>query len=238
MVSVIHVPAGTVIRGIESPGYVTPGSLVETPFGDGGIRNVEQIKEKSRTGLISTAAGTNYIYSSSLSAGEKAEVGSLIDISKKEMMIVLPDNGYFDSFAGRNREAVSLQLIDSMSDAHPGWLLRNLKSAVRKILMDRLARQIGRDVQVCGIFNNGDSACFEVNTVAPSADKFIAGSAKDKTGAKLADAGGGGGSGLNVNYNPPEVGFGGRGSSGRTGELWLFCSSIGGKLVSCYTRVL
>ncbi|MBD7923745.1 hypothetical protein [Xanthomonas bonasiae] len=176
------------------------------------------------------------------SAQEAAEVGAIIDLTKTDQVIVMPSNDYYGSFVGRNAEATSLEIFKALTEKNPAWAGRSLKAAFRQLLSNKMKQFFGKDPRVCAVFNNGDTACFEINFAAPSADKFIAGTARAVDGSPLPDAGsgsaGGGGDPMVVDWNPPNVAYGARGSTGRAGEVWLFCATSAGVLLKCWLQVL
>lgn len=177
------------------------------------------------------------------SEGERAEIGAILDLTKNDQVIVLPMNdAYYGSFVGRNAEATQLKIFNALTENNAAWAGKSLKAAFRQLLSNKAKQYFGKDPRVCAIFNNGDSACFEINFAAPSADKYIAGTARSKEGEILPDAGSGSagssGDSMVVTWNPPNVGYAPRGSTGRGGELWLFCATQNGILLGCWTQVL
>ncbi|MDQ1091387.1 hypothetical protein QE400_000800 [Xanthomonas sacchari] len=176
------------------------------------------------------------------SSQEAAEVGAIIDLTKTDQVIVMPNSDYYGSFVGRNAEATSLEIFKALTEKNPAWAGRGLKAAFRQLLSNKMKQFFGKDPRVCAVFNNGDSACFEINFAAPSADKYIAGTARAVDGSPLPDAGsgsaGGGGDPMVVDWNPPNVAYGARGSTGRAGEVWLFCATSAGVVLKCWLQVL
>ncbi len=237
---IIYTPPGTVpLGGADQPmlmssesRWVEPGSAVALSPGRDGVWTKEQAERE-----VAAFGGQTTVMSSSLTTQERAEVNAIIELTRKDFVVVLDiDSGYFGSFSGRNKEATQLQLYQAMTEHNPAWAGNSLKAAMRKILGNKLARFFfGSEPQVCAIFNNGDSACFELIFYAPSVNSYIDGTAKNSSGVNVGGGGGGGGGGLVVNPNP--LGYAGRGSTGSSGELWLFCATQGGVLIRCWTEV-
>ncbi len=170
--------------------------------------------------------------------GEIAEIGAIIDFTRNEQFIVFPNNEeYFGSFNGRNAEQTSLHIYGALTDRNPGWAGRNFLGNVRQLIFNKIGSYFGRDFRVCGVFNNGDSACFAPQTYAPSVDNYISGTARGISGEWL-DGGYGSGGGMEVNFNNGTVGYAPLGYSGATGELWLFCVIRSGVIELCYTVII
>lgn len=165
------------------------------------------------------------------SAAQEQEIGAIIDFGKNRFAVVLPDNGYFGSFSTREPSAVALQLYQSMTAHNPAWANNSIGKALRETLFKRLKSLLGRDMLVCAIFRNGDSACYSLEYMTPSAEHYKDGTAKDASGNPI---GGGGSGGLYVDSSSPPVTryfFPGSG-------LYLFCQRINGEITHCWTEWL
>lgn len=235
-VLVTNVPPGEVPRSVEPPASIQVGSAIALDH-DPDASTYFAGMEAEGSDVRHVMAGSTTSYSWAVSNTEKAEIGALIEFGSKDYVIVLPDSDLFSSFQHRNEPAVANKIYQAMTEKNPGWAVQQLGTNLRKLVQNRLKVFFGRSFQVCAVFNNGDSACFEPDVATPSLENLIAGSAKDASGNPIGSGGGGGG-GMNVINDPPTIGYGAPGSSGRTGELWLFCASVGGKLVECWTEVI
>lgn len=177
--------------------------------------------------------------SSPVSAEASVEIGALIEFGSSDFVVVLPDNDLFGSFSGRNEPAVANHIYQAMTANNPGWATKTISNRVRKLIQQRISMFFGRPFQVCAIFNNGDSACMEPDAATPSLENLIEGTAKNKYGNPIGSGGGaGGGGGLEVDYAPPTLSFGWTGSTGSSGEVWLFCATEAGVLIGCWIEVL
>lgn len=255
--AILEVEVSNGIRGEHQVLVINPESLLSkhvwvyyVPTGEVPMRDESLIRRGDLLTLADgpssqlnedAASSSSMAYSWGVSQQEEVEIGAIIEFTRNDFMIVFEQDDYFSSFRTRNSEAVALKIHEKMTDHNPGWAGSSLRNAVRELIKRRLERSFGKDARVCGIFNNGDSACFELQTATPSADKYIAGTAFDKHGNPLPDAGSGGGSGgggLVIDNEPPNVMYAPRGSSGTAGELWLFCSIVNGQIDLCWTQVI
>ena len=76
--------------------------------------------------------GDNWrVESWSASPQEAAEVGAIIDLTKTDQVIILPQNSeYFASFAGRNREATVMQINVALTEKNAGWAGSTLREGL------------------------------------------------------------------------------------------------------------
>lgn len=171
---------------------------------------------------------------SPLTSGQQAQVNAVVELTRRDLVVVLDSHSsYYGSFAGRNAEATQLQLYSALTQHNPAWAGTSVRSALIKLLVPRLASYFGVDMpRVCAIFNNGDSACFEIKFNVPSVDGYVEGTAKDSSGDPIGHGGGDGG--VQVIPDLPRIFFGPRGGSGSSGEVWLVCTKVGGVIQYCY----
>ena len=186
------------------------------------------------------APGRTTAQSWGVSAAEQGEINTVIQLTKKTFVVRL-DPGKFPSYAGSQNEFIANANFAALQAAVPGWPPALLLGSVFGKLLKTLGLYTGHSFQVCDLFGNGDSACFEPNPI----DRNILvqnGPAKDAEGRTLEDitnrVAGGGGGGMVIRDNPPGIQFGAPGSTGGAGETWEFCSYVGGKLISCYRVVI
>lgn len=186
------------------------------------------------------ASGGTTAQSWGVSGAEQREINTAIALTKKTFVVRL-DPGTFPSYAGSQNEFIANANFSALEAAVTGWPPSLLLGSAFGKLLKALGLYTGHSFQVCDLFGNGDSACFEPDPV----DRNILvqnGPAKDAEGHTLPDitnrVAGGGGGGMVVRNNPPGVQFGAPGSTGSTGEVWEFCSYVGGKLIGCYRVVI
>lgn len=191
--------------------------------------------------LNDASIASSFTISKAANTSQQREIGALIDFGKGNFVITLPRSEFFSSFNGREPVAVGNQLFSAMSAHNVGWATTTISNRVKQLIKKRLEHFYGRTFQVCAIFNNGDSACFSPDAATPSLEHLVAGSAKDKNGNAIASGGvsSSGGGGLNVSSDfSPDGAWGPIGSTGGSGELWLFCGFVGGVLDSCWTQII
>lgn len=237
IVTIINTPPGELPMGQPADGALPAptGMLLPLTSDRSDFIRFARTPEEGAQARISSLI----IMSRAPTTGEDAEIGAIIELSREDLIIVLPHTpNYYGSFTGRNSEAIALLLNGKMIEHHPGWASAMLSRRTRKALGERLKMIFGKGPQICAIFNNGDSACFEPDPGMPSVENYIEGSAKDVDGNAVPGSGGGGG-GLSVSQAyRPLGGWAAAGSSGGSGEAWLICSYQGGKLIGCYVQVL
>lgn len=184
------------------------------------------------------SAASSSTWSRPASADEILQIGALIEFGEGNFVVTFPHSDYFSSFNGREPAAVGNFIYQKMTEKNIGWAKHTLSNRIKQLVLARLKHYFGRTFQVCGIFNNGDSACFQPDAATPSLEHLVSGSAKTKDGTRIASGGSGGG-GLSISNNyTPNGAWGPTGSTGSSGELWLFCAFSGGKLIQCWTEVL
>ncbi|MEF9418708.1 hypothetical protein [Xanthomonas citri] len=220
----------------DSPKEVLPGEPIIFPESGGVIRGKQKLES------LEAAAAPGYDFlNRDLTPDEKAEVGAVIKLSGKDTIIVLPPDdgsGYFSSYNGTIAEGTKLYVFNRVAESNGGLLKIALASRIRQLLKNRLAAYFGKQSRVCSVYNNGDSVCWQIDLACPSCNTSINGTAKDVRGNILPSTGGEpiGGEGLTVVNTPPNVNYGPAGGTASKSEVWLFCSYIGGKIVSCYIQ--
>lgn len=166
-------------------------------------------------------------------AQELDEITAALHAGRNDYYVVFPVTGMFDTFATRESAAVGLAIYQRLNIT---LALQSLPRRALRALINLVAGKHGRTAMVCGVFNNGDSACFEPIANAPSGDSYIPGTARDVNGNSL--DGGGNGMAVAPEWNNGVIRYGFPGSSGSIGELWLFCAWDGNVLVSCWIQVI
>lgn len=182
---------------------------------------------------------TSTTYSSrAATASEAQEIGAMIEFGNGDYVVTLPNSSeFFGSFTGREPAAVANEVFRSMTEHNVGWAGKTVSDRIKQLIKKRLEVAFGKSFKVCVIFNNGDSACINPDAATPSVENYIEGTAKTKTGEHIGSGGSGGG-GLNVSNDfLPNGAWGPSGGSGGSGELWLFCSFVGGQLQHCWTEI-
>lgn len=238
-VEVSLVPDGEVpVRFVDaqvSAGTKTGPAPVDQIISLGAVAN-SGTGRRTSAGMDATANGTTAIVSRTSDA-ERAEVDAVFKMTKAEMTLILPQDDYFKNYTERNSEATHLKIYNKLTEFNPAWAGRSLWDTFKRLIIEDAKREFGKDARICVIFNNGDSACYPIPMYgAPTINEAIPGTIKTVEGSGL--GGGGGGDGMVVDYAPPSVNYGPRGGTGSRGEMWLFCTYIGGKLSSCYIEVI
>lgn len=138
-----------------------------------------------------------------------------------------------------------LGVIDQLIRTHlnatsPGWQSSAIDPNLVQALLETLELVWGQGPTGCVIFQNGDSACFQVNVLAPGAARVIEGTARDVNGNSIAVSSPvPNGGGLHLNINPLGNGTIGWSPGGSGGfALWLVCTLVNGALVECHTQIL
>lgn len=206
-------------------------------------------KNKKRIGSVSPSYSDPSLRYSVVSVPADAnETQIFVSIAKmnSEEVVAAPPSGIagFDSFAGADLVQVGLYLWAFKTGLDPNWASEAVGSGSWLGLWDALKMARGKGPIACQVFLNGDSACYQLNPMAPSAPKHVAGTAKNISGQLLDSStspggsiGGGDGDPLNViqqgNTNEYRWTTGG-------GSRWLYlmCSSIGGVVQNCYYVIM
>lgn len=180
------------------------------------------------------------ILNSRESAAVELQFSKIVSMHKNELLIGPPNAGYgFDSFSGREQQAVSLYLFNAMTAQNPGWQAQEIKGGSLSGLLNTLKSIYGRGPKACMVFRNLDVACFQINLLEPNAARYISDTAKDSQDRPIYEPGGiGGGGGTSVNpLGNGQIGYGFGGSGGSGGDVWLICGKVG-TTTSCYVQQL
>lgn len=87
-------------------------------------------------------------YIRSATAQESLEIGALIEFGEDTLVMVLPNNGYFDTFTQREPAAVANYIYQKMTERNPGWVMETVGNRLRKLIMKRLEHYFGQTTQV------------------------------------------------------------------------------------------
>lgn len=182
-------------------------------------------------------APLRYVTDGWVSPDLKEQVGYIIDLGSNMGVVRLPSSGGFSSYLGSEHAAVSLELYHAMAAKFGAtWARDAAGKQFWKMLLRALKLSKGVEYTVCALFDNGDSACYEVYPGHPSAASLVEGSQKDINGLPLppASTGGSSGAGLNVNVNQG-------GTSVRYSGRWVYVTvtcvvGADGKLRSCIVQ--
>lgn len=174
--------------------------------------------------------------------GERLQFEAIIRISRN-FVVIRPENGYFSSFADAQQK---IGIVDAMLNAalvanNPGYRNDEISRSFLTSLWSILGHMYGRGPGGCIIFDNGDSACFQINIMLPGAARTLRGSAKDINGKPLEEWNSlpnKNGYGLSVSKDNPQTGWftwtpmpGSRGG----GRQSVSCSSHNG-IMRCTVR--
>lgn len=111
-------------------------------------------------------------------------------------------------------------------------------------LINALKNRFGRGPSGCVVFRNGDSACIQINILAPGAWLVLEGTAMDIDGNPIAVPSydtirNGVGLGLTIRQGPPSLGTTGwTPVGGSMAGLWLVCVSTNGVIDYCYVSTV
>lgn len=150
------------IRGTSGGGTGVPASI----SGDSHLNSVpagsiislsNDTKQAATTKQpMATTSRTGDQWQSSfenISTEEEAEINTIIEVTKQDSIIALPQNAYFESFAQRNEPAVSNDIWAALTEKYgPTWAGKGLRDAFIKLLQNR-AKKIFRPRQqsMCNI---------------------------------------------------------------------------------------
>jgi hypothetical protein len=222
------------------PGAAT--SLESNPFTNVYVVDADGSVVDS-TGRVVTNAGAHTDAggasgsATSVSDAEKAEIDMVIALTKKTF-VVRPPESDFPSYESSIMPSLAHYNYNALVEAVNGWPVSHISKEEYDELKKLIENYFGRDLEVCDVFANGDSACFIPNPFDPTDARQI-GDAKDKNGNKLPDvaspvAGGGAGGSMQVKQQGSHFLYGAWDSVLGGGNQWLVCSYVGGKLTSCW----
>ena len=154
---------------------------------------------------------------------------------KEPMWTRYPEgNDGFDSFLGRDQEAVNVFVLGFYTQNNPSWAQQEISGNLLRSLANAFGASEGKGPAVCIVFKNGDSACFQLNVADPlNGTRYIAGTAKDIDGNTISESGGVGGEHAPTTTVRPESGNLVRFSTSGSAH-YLVCSRVGGILLECY----
>lgn len=203
---------------------------------EGDVVTVSEDPEELEA-LVQAVGGSGHVFVSSASPAEQQQFGAIVNVSKNSIIVSAPAGYGFSSFRGAQMEIVSPFLYSAMAaGANPAWQAGEIPS-LWKGLFNALKALNGKGPTACIVYQNGDSACYQLNILDKNAARYITDSAKDANGNLIPASGGigGGGSdaGLNVLLSRP---VGGYTSWNRGSSRYLVCGYVGGQLVSCYVE--
>jgi hypothetical protein len=170
---------------------------------------------------------------------EEATFAATVRLSANHILVVVPPTvvGH-ESFLQAVPEALGRYLAIRMAEHNPAWGGPALSADLYGKLVQALKMYFGKGPGACAIFQNGDSACYQVHPNDPNAIQYLVGSAKDRFGTSISSTGGIGGSssgsGLDMNFSDPGI----RGWGTSSYSLWLFCAFKGGVLDRCWTEII
>lgn len=209
---------------------------------------IPKIKEKKkRTGSLSANYSDPSLRYSVVSVpaddNERRIFVSIAKMNSKEV-VAPPPSGIdgFDSFAGADLVQVGLYLWAFKTGLDPNWSSEAVGSGSWLGLWDALKMARGKGPIACLVFRNGDSACYQLNPMSPSAPKHVAGTATNLNGQLLDSSispGGSIGDGdpllIIQQGNTNQYRWT---NGGNSAWLYLICSSQGGVVQSCYYVIM
>jgi hypothetical protein len=184
---------------------------------------------------------SNAATASPVSAREKTEIGALIQLAKKTYVVRLPAVS-FPSYRQTEQLVLAHYNYDQLMANVQGWPATHIAGPnVLKDLIHAIENYFGRDLEVCDIWPNGDSACFEPDPGDHNVLRQI-GDAKDKDGNILSALGtwvpgGAHGGGMQVRQRGDHFLYGVWDSMFGRGNKWLVCGYVGGKLDGCRVEI-
>lgn len=251
-VSVIWIPppgSGVHPRAVHEHSMASPSvlpgasaSLESNPFTNVYVVNANGSVVDS-TGRVVTSAGAHTDAggasgsAASVPNAEKAEIGMVIALTKKTFVVRVPESE-FPSYESSIMLSLAYYNYNALVQAVNGWPVSHMSKEAYEELKQLIENYLGRDLEVCDVFANGDSVCF-IPDPFDSRDPRQIGDAKDKDGNKLPDVasqvpGGGAGGGMQVKQQGSHFLYGAWDSVLGGGNQWLVCSYVGGKLTSCW----
>jgi len=245
-VEVTYTPQGEVIQGNDiRPSSINESIVRITP--NLGQAEVHVASRQSDVEELLALAMTNghSIVSFNPSSGQSAQFSAVVSTARDQVLFTAPDGVYgFDSYQDAildNPAGIDAAIRTALTLQNPAWVNNEIGANLLASLWNALEQHFGKGPIGCVIFYNGDSACFQINPMAPGALRVIDGTPKDIDGNEIAalvtTVPNGGGAGVDVSPNTPSGGYTGWGAgSGGGGSLWLFCATQGGKPVSCWIQ--
>lgn len=240
-VDIQYVPPGHQIQGVEPiPSGVTPKRQVKSQ-GMVVVPSEDNFLLEDGLEVVVNGSGGYTASTTNASPTEAIQFEAMVSVSANSVLFSAPSGySWFESFnsAMENMAQVSSVAWAALDNNNPNWAGTVFEPSRRQTLWNVLGMIFGKGPSACIVFYNGDAACFQVNPMAPSAARYIEGTAKDINGDPIASPGGGlpngGGLGVNVHPNTPRTGY--TGWNLGLGRWYLVCSMVGGKLIGCYTQ--
>lgn len=211
-----------------------PASDPSEPYTLSSSQSEGSLSSSQSDGSLSFSVG-----SVEASSEERTQFSAIVQLSRNEILVAAPPGiDGLESFHGAQPEILGPYLWVKKSAQNPAWQSGAIGSSWVTGLWNALKAADGKGPSACIVFQNGDSACYQLNPLDKNAPRYINGTAKTINGQPLEESGGiGGGTALEI-YNPdPGVYAWGR-SSFPTYSLWLFCSYSGGELTGCWTQII
>lgn len=183
-------------------------------------------------------AGSRIVISTGIDATFSAQIGEILDLAGDSWVILMPSD--FPSYLGSDHELVSTELYNALTNRFGvSWGVEKASKSVWVRLLQLIKLNKGKNAQVCAIFENGDSACYQVYPTSPSSADLVEGSQKDANGNPLppASTGNSNGSGLGVSSGGGRVTYSSSNPNAGSGS-WVYVTiscirSADGKLSSC-----
>lgn len=156
----------------------------------------------------------------------KIERGTLVELRDGIYGIVLCQGPQFASLSAADRTALST----AFREARLRWQVSTFKGGRRTYGQMKSGNETDLVPApgirgLCAIFNNGDSACYQLH------GKHSVSGGKDTGSAKSADLTGG----MEIVNKGSTIEWGAPGSKGLPGETWLACNDNNGRISDCRT---
>jgi len=221
--------------GVPAAAPVAPMTTSSTvAVNDTGV--VNDSVDISQTQAVGGPLYVTVNWSLAESAQFNLEFMKMVSLYKKEAIWVPapPGDGGFGSFSGMDQESVDNLVFLTYTSANPSWQHDEINGNLLESLMNALEIAMGKGPTVCVVFNNGDSACFQLNPIDPrNAIRYINGTAKDANGHKLPDSPGGVGGGGSFSTTVQHSGVDVLLFTTPGSAHWLSCGYVGGVLIEC-----
>lgn len=150
-----------------------------------GVLSTAKVRTTADTeALLAAAGGQVYAYSITPTEVERQQFEAIARISKTQVLIK-PDNqsGYFTNFRVGyydSRSALDSAVLIALTANNPLWQYGPLSG-----IWEALKGFWGKGPVGCVVFANGDSACFQINPLAPGAIRVLEGTAVTVDGAPI-----------------------------------------------------
>lgn len=217
------------------------GSFTVVQLNSGLGEYVPQTGAAAARALSAAKSGGHQSSSREPTSGEKAQFEAIVSLARDQVLFTAPRE--YSGFASYQTATLDhLPMVDAtirkaMTAQNPAWVSSEMSANLVRALWNALENHYGKGPTGCIVFHNGDSACYQVNPLAPGAPRVIEDTVKDIEGNPIEPfvqtVPNRGGRGLAVEPNTPSPGQTAWGPISGGGSWWLICATQDSKLLRC-----